>query len=70
MIVGLVPTLTEKPMKPKHAKPVSAAEFCEYGVLSSENAFVIRRKLLRRLINSFTKAADRKPNTPTVRPHG
>ncbi|MCL4785559.1 MAG: hypothetical protein KJ070_02020 [Verrucomicrobia bacterium] len=57
-------------MKPKQPKPVRAAEFCEYAVLSPENAFVIRRKLLRRLAISFSKAAGSKPNKPAARPDG
>ncbi len=58
----------EKSMKPKQPKPVRAGDFREYGVLSPEDAFVVRRKLLRRLAISISKTAGSKPNKPAARP--
>jgi hypothetical protein len=57
-------------MKPKQPTSARAAEFREYGVLATGDAFLIRRKLLRRLAISFSKTAGSKPNKPAARPDG
>lgn len=57
-------------LKAKETHPQPGRNFAEYAILARENVFLLRRKLLRRLAISFSKAADRKPNKPTVRPDG
>jgi hypothetical protein len=57
-------------MNAKRPQPPRAVRFQEYPVQATEDAFLLRRKLLRRLAISFSKAAGSKANKPTARPDG